>query len=227
MRAMMIRPFPGAKTTISDPGALIHARLMRDLVLWPAQSVPLLGYMAWPNDPVMFERWLEAHRRDDASAISDLTQGLTLVQQHWARIADIVHRHYDLVHGGHLGRRGGPSVGKAIALIDAKATSKGTGAAKLWEIWTTYKDVAHLITAAGLVSAEAKTRHPVAAPFLLQPYRMVMLLPELVISVAMASKPMGCNTFHTVERSPCSTASRCGEFLSISMSLRSHHRYAR
>jgi len=224
---MKIRPFPGTKTTVTDPGALIRARLIHDLVLWPAQAVPLLGHMAWPNDPVMFERWLEAHRRDDASAISELTQGLTIIEQHWARVADIVHLHYDLAHGRHQERRGGTSIGKAIALIDAKAKSKGTGTAKLWEIWATYKDAGHLITAAVLVSAEAKTRHPVAAPFLLQPYRMVMLLPELVISVAMASKPMGCNTFHTVERSPCSTASRCGEFLSISMSLRSHHRYAR
>ena len=84
MRTMMIRPFPGAKALITDLGPLIKSRPMHDLVLWPDQAVPLLGYMAWPNDPAMFERWLEAHRRDDESAISELTQGLTLVEQHWA-----------------------------------------------------------------------------------------------------------------------------------------------
>ena len=89
----------------------------------------------------------------------------------------------------------GPSVGKAIALIAANAKSKGTGTAKLWEIWKTYKDVAHLVTAAVLVAAEAQTRHR-SAPYGLklhqfQPYRMAMLLPELVISVAMTIEDYG------------------------------------
>jgi len=187
---MKIRSFPGARMQITDLGSLIRERLMRDLVVWPEQAVPLVGYMAWPNDPIMRDRWLEAHRRDDESTISDLTRGLTIVQQHWARVADIVHLHYDLVHGWHQERRGGASVGKAISLIDANAKTKGTGTAKAWEIWKTYKDVAHLVTAAVLVSAEAKTQHQVA-PFLLQPYRTAMLMPELVIAVAMTFENHG------------------------------------
>ncbi len=190
MRTMVIRPFPSAKTSITDLAALIKKRLINDLVEYPDQAVPVVGYMAWPNDPTMRERWLDAHRRDDPTAISQLAQGLKLVEQHWARVGDIAHLHYDLAHGRHLKRRGGTSVSKAIALIDANAKSKGTGTAKLWEIWATYKDVAHLITAAVLVSAEAKTRHQVA-PFLLQPYRMAMLMPELVISVAMTFEAHG------------------------------------
>jgi len=190
MRTMKIRSFPGARMQITDLGSLIRERLMRDLVVWPEQAVPLVGYMAWPNDPIMRDRWLEAHRRDDESTISDLTRGLTIVQQHWARVADIVHLHYDLVHGWHQERRGGASVGKAISLIDANAKTKGTGTAKAWEIWKTYKDVAHLVTAAVLVSAEAKTQHQVA-PFLLQPYRTAMLMPELVIAVAMTFENHG------------------------------------
>jgi hypothetical protein len=191
MRTMQIRPFPGAKMLMTDPGSLIKQRLIHDLVIWPDQAVPRVGYMAWPNDPIMSERWLEAHRCDDPSAIEDLARRLVPIEQHWARVADIVHLHYDLTHGRHLERRGGASVGKAIALIDANARSKGTGAAKLWEIWTTYKDVAHVVTAAVLVSAEAKTRYHTVAPFLLQPYRMAMLMPELVISVAMTFESHG------------------------------------
>jgi len=163
---------------------------MRDLVMWPDHAPPLVGYMAWPNDPITRERWLLAHRRDDEPAISDIARGLATIQRHWARVADIVHLHYDLVHGRHQERRGGVSVGKTISLIDANAKSKGTGAAKLWEIWSTYKDVAHLVTAAVLLSAEAKTRLQVA-PILLQPYRVAMLLPELVISVAMTFEDYG------------------------------------
>jgi hypothetical protein len=122
-------------------------------------------------------------------------QRLNIIQQHWARVADIVRHHQALADGGHQQRRGGPSLGKAISLIDANAKSKGTGKAKLWEIWATYKDVAHLVTASVLVSFDAQTRHR-SAPYglklhQLQPYRMAMLLPELVISVAMTIENYG------------------------------------
>ena len=195
MRTMEIRPFPGSKTTITDLEFLIKERLTHDRVLRPDQAVALVGYMAWPSDSVMREHWLKAHQHSDQSTINELTQGLKLTQQHWARVADIVHLHQDLAHGGHQQRRRGPSVGKAISLISASAKSKGTGTAKLWEIWKTYKDVAHLVTAAVLVAAEAQTLHRTAPYGLklhqLQPYRMAMLLPELVISVAMSIEDHG------------------------------------
>jgi len=153
--------------------------------------------MAWPGNPAMRERWLEADQCNDQSTIKEFTLGLKIIQQHWARVADIVHLHQDLVHGGHQQRRGRASVGKAISLIAEKAKAKGTGAAKLWEIWRTYKDVAHLVTAAVLVAAEAQTRHR-GDPYglrlhQLQPYRMAMLLPELVFAVAMSIEDYGLN----------------------------------
>jgi hypothetical protein len=195
MRTMEIRPFPGSKTSITDLKFLIKERLTRDLVLRPVQAVALVGYMAWPNDPVMRQRWLTAYQHGDQSTINELSRGLKLTQQHWARVADIVHLHYDLAHGEHEKRRGGPSVGKAISLIAGNAEAKGTGTAKLWEIWKAYKNVAHLVTAAVLVAAEAQTRHRTAPYGLklhqLQPYRMAMLLPELVISVAMSIEDHG------------------------------------
>jgi hypothetical protein len=195
MRTMEIHPFPGPQIQITDLGLLIEPRLFDDLVIWPNQALPLVGYMAWPNDAAARNRWVEAHRCNDRSAISELARKLKIIQQHWARVADIVHMHSDLAQGRHQERRGGASVGKAIALIDANAKSKGTGAAKLWEIWKTHKDVAHLVAAAVLVSAEVQTRHQMA-PFRLklhqfQPYRMAMLLPELVISVAMTIESYG------------------------------------
>jgi hypothetical protein len=192
---MQIRPFPGPKIQIADPGFLIKDRLIREFVLWPDQATPLVGYMAWPDDPIMRERWLKAHRCNDPSAISDLARRLVLIEQHWARVADMVHLHMDLTHSGRQRRRGGPSLSKAISLIAANARSKGTGTAKLWEIWKAYKDVAHLVTAALLVAADAQTRHR-SAPYglrlhQLQPYRMAMLLPELVLAVAMSFEEYG------------------------------------
>jgi hypothetical protein len=195
MRTMKIRPFPGSKTQITDLEFLIKTRLTNDLVLWPDQAVALVGYMAWPNDPVMRQRWLEAHQHNDQSTINELSRGLNLIQRHWVGVADIVRQHYALAHGGHQKRRGGPSIGKAIYLVAQKAKAKGTGTAKLWEIWKTYKDVAHLVTAAVLVAYDAQIRHRKAPYGLklhqLQPYRMAMLLPELVISAAMSIEDYG------------------------------------
>jgi hypothetical protein len=192
---MQIRRFPGSKIQITDLEFLIKTRLTNDLVLWPDQAVALVGYMAWPSDPVTRELWFTAHQQNDHAAISELTQRLNIIQQHWARVADIVHLHQDLVHGGHQKRRGGASVGKAISLIAANAKAKGTGTAKLWEIWGAYKDVAHLVTAAVLVAAEVQTRHRTApyglALHQLQPFRMAMLLPDLVIAVAMTFADYG------------------------------------
>jgi hypothetical protein len=196
MRTMQIRPFPGPRNEFKDLGSLIKRRLTDDIVLWPKQAVPLLGYMAWPTDAAAQRIWLKAHRPPlDRPGIGKLQSRFKIIQQHWARIADIVHHHYDLVQGQHQKQRGGASIGKAIALVAATATSKGTGSAKLWEIWKTYKDVAHLITAAVLVSAEAQMRHR-KAPHVrklhqLQPHRMAMLLPDLIIAVAIAIERYG------------------------------------
>ncbi len=192
---MQIAGFPGAQIAITDLESLIKRRLISGEVVWPDQAVPLVGYMAWPGDETKRKSWIDAHRRSNQSAIEALGRKLKNTQKHWARVADIIHLHSDLANGGHQRARAGASVGKAISLISANAKSKGTGAAKLWEIWATYKDVAHLITAAALVSGEAQTRHR-KAPFGLrlhqfQPYRMAMLLPELVIAVAMTIEKYG------------------------------------
>ena len=194
MRAMQISSFP-ACGQITDLRPLIKGRLIGGLVLWPQRALPLVGYMAWPNDALIRDRWLEAHERNDQAAIDAFARTLKNIQQHWARVADIVHLHYDLAQGQHQRQRGGASVGKAIALMDANAKSKGTGTAKLWEIWKTYKDVAHIVTGAVLVSNEAQVQHRIA-PYgqklhALQPYRLAMLLPDLVISVAMTIENFG------------------------------------
>jgi hypothetical protein len=81
------------------------------------------------------------------------------IQTDWLRVADIFHMHFDLVAGRHQARRGGPSIGKAITLVDANAKSWGTGASTLWKIWSVYRDVAHLVAATTLICAEARTRY--------------------------------------------------------------------
>jgi hypothetical protein len=193
---MRIPPFARARRKITDLGSIIKRRLRGERVIWPDQAVRLVGYMAWPNSVTARRRWLAAHCSPiDQPAIKRLTGRLKIVQQHWARVADIVHMHNDLTHGKHQKARGGSSLGKAIYLVAGTAKSKGTRASKLWELWKSYKDVAHLVTAAVLISLEAQTRHRKAPYGLklhqLQPYRVAMLLPELVISVAMSIEYYG------------------------------------
>lgn len=189
MPIMQIPRFPSA-IRVDNLESFIRGRLVNKVVWRPDQAVPLLGYMAWPNDPVRRSNWHELARTwQDQSDLESVPPASKIIQQHWARLADIFHKHYDLDQGEHQLRRGGSSVGKAITLVAEIAKAKGTGASKLWEIWSSYKNVAHLVTAALLISAEAQNRHR-NAPFGLKlhellPFRIVMLMPDLVISVAM------------------------------------------
>jgi hypothetical protein len=73
-------------------------------------------------------------------------------------------------------------------------------------IWKKYKDAAHLITAAVLVSAEAKTRNQIE-PYGIrlhqfQPHRMALLMPELVISVAMDIEKYGLEFISNIGAKP-------------------------
>ena len=66
MRAMEIRGFR-KKIQIADLEPFIKGRLIGDLVLWPDQALPLVGYMAWPNHANVRDQWLDAHRSDSQS----------------------------------------------------------------------------------------------------------------------------------------------------------------
>ena len=126
MRIMEIPPFSKA-IIITDLGTVIRTRLTHEIVLWPDQAIPLVGYMAWPKDPLARKRWSEVARTWFDGSDTGVPPELKLIQQHWARVADIVHLHWDLFHGGHQSGAAEPSVAKAIAIIAANAKSKGTG----------------------------------------------------------------------------------------------------
>ena len=196
VRTMQIRPF-AELIEIKDLGVLIETRLRNPKRTRPDQAIPLLGYMAWPSDETARNLWLEAYRNANDSDVIAMPSGLKIRQQHWARVADIFHRLYAMHQGGYQTSRDGASVSKAIAIISETAKSKGTRTAKLWEIWNAYEHVAHVVTAAVLVAAEAQTRHRMApygvglAP--LQPIQLTMQLPELVLAVALSFEKFGLN----------------------------------
>jgi hypothetical protein len=217
MRVMEISKFPKInKNKFGDIGSLLQERLTKNMAKFSEQSVRLISYMAWPNDEIAQRRWLAVQLgepfRDPGNKNSDDRENsphwamaarddrpflskLKLIQQHWARTADILHRHYDLSQGGHQKHRGGPSLSKAIHLVAINAKAKGTGRSKLWQIWADYKDVAHLVTAATLVSAEANhltsERGWHLRKGILQPLHVTHLLPDLVLAVAQTFETYG------------------------------------
>ena len=211
MRVMEIPPFP-RKIENLDLNNLLRTRLSQTVVMWPAQAIPLLGYMCYPNDSVARDallRTLRSWPEASEAAPPAVPKRLGRTQHEWLHVADIFHLHRDLVEGKHQARRGGPSIGKAITLTEANAKSRGTRAATLWRDWSTYKDVAHLVTAATLICAEARIEYrdkpfgPVGLRFdQLIPFQMAMLMPDLVLAVALEFERLGLSVAHHARSEP-------------------------
>jgi hypothetical protein len=190
MRVMEIPGFP-RKIEIPDLHNFIGTRLSQTVVMWPEQAIPLLGYMCYPNDEKEREDFVLTLRSwpEASEDVPPTIPGkLGWIQKDWLRVADVFHRLCDLAEGRHQARRGGPSIGKAIRLVEAIAKSWGNKASSLWRIWSTYKDVAHVVTAATLICAEARivSRNQPFGPLGLSvnqiiPFQMAMLMPEVAL----------------------------------------------
>jgi hypothetical protein len=198
MRVMNIPPFP-EKFESPELETLFKARLREPTVLFPEQAIPLVCYMAWPNDVAARD---EAFRilRSWSEGSEDVPPRLARIQHEWSRVADTFHWFFDLIDGQHQQRRGGPSIGKAITLVEANAKNRGTGAASLWLLWDRYKDVAHLVTSATLICADVRRKadNEAFGPFGLKldqfgPFQIAMLMPDLVLAVALEFERRGLN----------------------------------
>jgi hypothetical protein len=200
MRLMEIPRFP-RKIKVRDLDNFLTTRLSQTVVMWPEQAIPLLGYMCYPNDRharATLLRTLVSWREASEDSPPAIPKRLGRIQHNWLRVADIFHHYSDLVAGGHQARRGGASLGKAITLVAANARSRGTKAATFWKIWSTYKDVAHLVAAATFICAEVRTRFrsQQISPSGLSvnqflPFQMAMLMPDLVLAVALEFERLG------------------------------------
>ena len=209
MRVMNIPTFP-RKVEIPDLENFFRTRLSTTVVMWPEQALPLLCFMCFPND--------EAARDDllgtlwswqDASQPPAVPNKLGRIQDNWQKVADIFHLYCDLIGGQHQKRRGGPSIGKAITLASAHAKNWGTGKSRLWTLWAAYKDVAHLVTAATLVTLVVRRSfgdHPLGPtglnPIQFIPFQMVLLMPDLVLAAAMEFERYGLAPVSEVRTEP-------------------------
>jgi hypothetical protein len=200
MRVMEVPPFR-QKIEIHDLDDFIRTRLSQTVVLWPNQSIPLLGYMCHPNDAearVRLVRMLRNWSKESQIDQPPVPPNLRRIQHNWLRTADALHLLLDLIRGRRQRKRGGPSIGKAITLGAGIAKGHGTSAASFWKMWSIYKDVAHLVAAASLVTTKARVmagRKPFG-PFGLSldqmvPFKMALLMPDLVIAVALSFEHLG------------------------------------
>jgi hypothetical protein len=196
MRFLNIPPFQQA-IEIADFESFIRDRLSQKVVFWPKQAIPLVGYMGRPNDEdaratliSIVQNWSE-----ESQAIPP---GLGRTQKDWVRVADIFNIHYDLTAGGHQQQRGGPSVGKAITVAAGSIQTRGAHPANLWRAWATYKDVAHLVAAATIITAE--TRHIASGkqfgplgfhPDDVYPFLIAMMMPDFVMSLGLSLQEYG------------------------------------
>jgi hypothetical protein len=200
MRIMDVPPFP-RQINVLDLENLLRTRLSGARVMWPDQGIALLGYMCHLNDEAGRETLMKVLRSwPDHSGPEKppVPHKLGRIQADWLKVADIFHCYCDLIDGGHHKRRGGPSIGKAITLVAATAESRGTGEANLWKLWGDYKDVAHVVAAATLITAEARKRfrdrppRPAGlSPTQFMPFQMTLLMPDLVLAVAMEFERLG------------------------------------
>ncbi len=207
MRFMSIPPF-ARKIEIPVFDFFVRSRLNQETVIWPEQAIPLVGYMGWPNDPesraasvAIVRRWREGSRF--------IPSRLRQIQTDWVRVADISNIHLDLTEGSHQQRRGGPSVGKAIAVAAGSIRARGAHAANLWRAWKEYKDVAHLVAAATIISAEVRRRAK-TRPFgelglgadRLPPFTIAMLMPDFVLSLALSFQEYGLSSIPQSREQP-------------------------
>jgi hypothetical protein len=200
---MDVPPFP-RKIEIPDFENLIRTRLGNAEMVSPRHAIPLVAYLCWPNDEVAradLEATLWSWLDTSQGVPPAVPAGLGRLQVNWQRVADIFHIYCDLVDGRHQERRGGPSISKAITLVEEKATRRGTSETTLWEIWKAYKDVAHLVTAATLICLEARKRYyarplgPIGlSATQIIPFQMTLLMPDFVLAVAMEFERLGLRT---------------------------------
>lgn len=219
MRFMAIPPFP-RMIKVPDFEFFVRSRLSQEVVYWPQQAIPLVGYMGWPNDPVARAAAKKILRGWSKGAEVPLP-GLRRIQSDWTRVADICSLHYDLHAGGHQVRRGGSSIAKAIALANANSSSRGLGIANLWRCWKSYKHVAHLVTAATIICSHARSQAKVPSrdedpewfavrPFgqfglqagQFQPFTIAMMMPDFVIAVALWWQKYGLTFIPHSRREP-------------------------
>jgi hypothetical protein len=181
---------------------------------FPAASLLLVAYMAWPNNEAERNGWMatstasfaarqvESTRAESPtkqvtfelfggfrviadSSFSYMMEKLTAVQQRWSRVADVLQAVIDIKHEMRRPIRGGASISKAYDLL--KGYPALPRKSQLSKDWSDFRDVAHLIAAAAAIASRGRDRAEGASAVL----TAVMLVPEVVLALALAYQRFG------------------------------------
>jgi hypothetical protein len=212
MRGMNLPPLPRPPSDVEDCWTLYLSRLERGMP-FPAASLLLVAYMAWPNNEAERNGWMatstasfaarqvESTRAESPtkqvtfelfggfrviadSSFSYMMEKLTAVQQRWSRVADVLQAVIDIKHEMRRPIRGGASISKAYDLL--KGYPALPRKSQLSKDWSDFRDVAHLIAAAAAIASRGRDRAEGASAVL----TAVMLVPEVVLALALHIKDL-------------------------------------
>jgi hypothetical protein len=121
------------------------------------------------------------------AASSSVLDTLEKIQREWPRVADIFHTIIDIAHEKRIEVRGGPSISKAIDLVED--AQQLPGRSQLTAVWSSFRDVAHVITASAyLAHCALKAEDPGAI------LSAMLLAPDIVVPLAGAFQQFGLAT---------------------------------
>jgi hypothetical protein len=146
-----------------------------------AQSMNLSGRSALE----LFGGW-EAVAETALSALGDQ---LEKIQSKWLLVADIFHAIIDIAHEKRVKVRGGPSISKAIYLVED--AHELPGRSQLTKSWSGFHDVAHILTAGAHLAHCGLERDDQRAGSILS---AILLVPDVVVALAGAFQQFGLTT---------------------------------
>jgi hypothetical protein len=209
MRVMSLPRVPPRPSSIDDCIAMYSYRLQQDVTPHPEIAASLMGYMGWPKDQTKRRQWMataisqlegpqlvraiqlaptsgSAAFRSfgglgavTSAAFTALSGELVQESAQWSRAADILQMLVDLSHDDRAELRGGPSISKAVDLLEL--AKKTPGHARFRHAWAKFRDVAHLVAASAFITSKAQDTGAAEAGVIM---KVILLAPDAVLALA-------------------------------------------
>lgn len=222
MRGMNLPTLPRPPSDVEECWTLYLSRIAGPMP-FPEASQLLVAYMAWPNDEEERNRWMATAiaffvagqvpapspgqdlfdlfgglRTVADSSFSPMMEKLVRIQHRWLRVADVMQMIVDIHYDKRGPIRGGASISKALDVLQNYNALPVKS--RLARDWSDFRDVAHLIAAAGKIAAAGQQRTEQAeADALLTP---VFYAPEVVLALGLAYQRFGLSFRSRVGSNP-------------------------
>lgn len=214
MRVMELPEVPPRPSSWEDCAALYRHRLEKGTSPHPRLSATLLAYMAWPEDSQRRNQWtttLEARAKSfraagsqkdgvcrgpysaaeelgvvSEPAMDELDRRIRQAHVQWPRAADVLHMLVDMTYTMEAQIRGGPSVAKAIEVLEISQRTPSQASFRL--AWSKFGNVAHLIAAAAFLADSVPKAGSKVQSLI---FNSAWLAPDAVLSLAAGFQKFG------------------------------------